>query len=168
MPQPTYKEEESNLADKETSAQLSTEEEVRMLKEELAQKEKELESLGGKFEEKAKIEEEKPKPKEEEIKKEKEKIRVSPEDPSKVKLPQKVTKSAKVKKINDDIASDLKEIMSMDKPKQVKALVYLAFKKGVNYAANIADQLKDPYLLDEFHDTLVDNLYDLLKKKKKI
>ncbi|NQU99465.1 MAG: hypothetical protein HQ538_01895, partial [Parcubacteria group bacterium] len=108
------------------------------------------------------------KPREKEIKKEKEKIRISPDDPSKVKLPQKIAKPSKKKKLDDDIAADLKAIMAMDKPKQVKTLVYLAFKKGVNYAAGIADQLKDPYLLDEFHDTLVDNLYDLLKKKKKI
>lgn len=166
MSQPIYKEEEGSLNNEETKASLTTEEEVKILKKELARKEKELESLGGKSEETTKTVKEKPK--EKEIKKEKEKIRISPDDPGKVKLSQKITKSAKVKKLDDDIAADLKEIMSMDKPRQVKTLVYLAFKKGVNYAANIASQLKDPYLLDEFHDTLVDNLYDLLKKKKKI
>lgn len=159
---------EESISDiKDVKSQLTTEEEVRMLKKELAQKEKELESFREKPQERTVVIAEKQK-KEEDIKKEKEKIRISPDDPNKAKLSQKITKPAKVKKINDDIADDLKEIMSMDKPKQVKTLVYLAFKKGVNYAANIADQLRDPYLLDEFHDTLVDNLYDLLKKKKKI
>ncbi|NQV12916.1 MAG: hypothetical protein HQ530_01290 [Parcubacteria group bacterium] len=69
---------------------------------------------------------------------------------------------------DDDLVADLKHVMSLDKPKQVKVLVYLAFKKGVHHAFNIAKKLKDPYLLDEFHDTMVDELYDLLIKKKKI
>lgn len=154
--------EEKDLPDSMGDRQLSTEEEVRMLKEELAKKEKELESLkpGAEKISGDLIQEES---KEEEIKSEQEKIRVSSEEPGKVKLPKKVTQPKKIQ--DEDIASDLKEIMSMEKPKQVKTLVYLAFKKGVNYAANIASQLKDPYLLDEFHDTMVDNLYDLLKKK---
>ena len=160
------KKEEVNLGAEQTKNQLSTEEEVKILKEELTQKKRELALLQEKPEEKAKITEEKTK--EKEIKKEKKRIRISPDNSSRVKLFQKFIKSNKAKKLDDDLAADLKKIMSMDKPKQVKTLVYLAFKKGVNYATNIANQLKDPYLLDEFHDTLVDNLYDLLKKKKKI
>ena len=69
---------------------------------------------------------------------------------------------------DEDIVTDLRHVMSLDKPKQVKVLVYLAFKKGVHHAFNIARKLKDPYLMDEFHDTMVDELYDLLVKKKKI
>jgi hypothetical protein len=166
MPQIISKKEEPSLGVEQTKNQLSTEEEVKILKEELAKKEKELALLQEQPIEKDKIKEEKTK--EKEIRKEKEKIRISPDNSSRVKLSQKFVKTNKAKKLDDDIAADLKQIMSMDKPRQVKTLVYLAFKKGVNYAANIANQLKDPYLLDEFHDTLVDNLYDLLKKKKKI
>ncbi|MBU1178491.1 hypothetical protein KJ903_04745 [Patescibacteria group bacterium] len=69
---------------------------------------------------------------------------------------------------DEEIVADLRHVMSLDKPKQVKVLVYLAFKKGVHHAFNIAKKLKDPYLLDEFHDTMVDELYDLLIKKRKI
>lgn len=69
---------------------------------------------------------------------------------------------------DEDLVADLRHVMSLDKPKQVKVLVYLAFKKGVHHAFHIAKRLKDPYLLDEFHDTMVDELYDLLVKKKKI
>lgn len=80
------------------------------------------------------------------------------------------TKSTPVSKImkDEDLVQDLKDIMVLEKPKQVKVLVYLAFKKGVHHAANIAKKLKDPYLMDEFHDTLVSELYSLLIKKKKI
>ena len=69
---------------------------------------------------------------------------------------------------DEELVADLRHVMSLDKPKQVKVLVYLSFKKGVHHALHIAKKLKDPYLLDEFHDTLVDELYDLLIKKKKI
>ena len=69
---------------------------------------------------------------------------------------------------DEELVQDLKDVMNLDKPKQVKVLVYLAFKKGVHHAANIAKKLKDPYLMDEFHDTLVSELYSLLIKKKKI
>lgn len=161
-----FKKEKGNLSDGEKGSVLSTEDEVKKLKEELAKKEKELESLKQsevKKEAKMSPAEES---KEEEIKKEEEKIKESSEKPRRIKLPQKITQPTKSQ--DDDMDDDLKEIMSMDKPKQIKTLVYLSFKKGVNYAANIASRLKDPYLLDEFHDTLVDNLYDLLKKKKKI
>ena len=69
---------------------------------------------------------------------------------------------------DEDLIRDLKDVMALEKPKQVKVLVYLAFKKGVHHAAHIAKKLKDPYLMDEFHDTLVSELYSLLLKKKKV
>lgn len=67
-----------------------------------------------------------------------------------------------------ELIADLEKIMSLNRPKQVNALVLLTFKKGVNHAANVAFKLKDPYLLDEFHDALVDELHDYLVKKGKI
>lgn len=167
MSQPILNKKESVNDSKVDLSELSTEDEVKMLKQELQKKQKELESVIS--EKKAETEATQEEPKEKEIKKEKEKIRISPEDPSKSKQPQKIKKFKKSRKpLDDDIAEDLKEIMSMDKPKQVKTLIVLAFQKGVYYAANIADKLKDPYLLDEFHDTIVDDVYELLKKKKKI
>lgn len=86
----------------------------------------------------------------------------------------KTTPSAKAQEVvspvmtDADLVKDLQSVMSMDKPQQVKTLIYLAFKKGVRYSFSIAKQLKDPYLLDEFHDTLVDELYQQLLKKRKI
>ena len=58
--------------------------------------------------------------------------------------------------------------MAMDKPKQVKALVVLSFKKGIRHAIAVAEKLNNPYLLDELHDTLVDELYNELIKNKKL
>ncbi len=90
----------------------------------------------------------------------------------KEKIPEKKQKvsgkSKKTKKQKDDLYQDLQSIMSMDKPKQIKALVYISFKKGIRHAVSLAKELDDPYLLDEFHDTLVEELYDYLVKKKKL
>jgi hypothetical protein len=143
---------------------LTTEEEVQRLREELTKKEEALrvqsekeaprelvkESMVEKGEEKA----------------EKEKIKLAKEQPSKAPPPKPVAPPPQIK--DADLAEDLKYVMSLDKPKQVKTLVYISLKKGVNHAANLAKQMKDPYILDEFHDTLVNQLYDILKKRKKI
>lgn len=51
---------------------------------------------------------------------------------------------------------------------QVKTLCELAFQKGVEVALKAAQELNNPYVLDEFHDTLVDQLYDRLISEKKI
>ncbi|MFA6296202.1 MAG: hypothetical protein WC663_02525 [Patescibacteria group bacterium] len=82
--------------------------------------------------------------------------------------PAKEQKTVSPSMTDADLVKDLQSVMTMDKPQQVKTLIYLAFKKGVRYSFSIAKQLKDPYLLDEFHDTLVDELYQQLLKKRKI
>jgi hypothetical protein len=51
---------------------------------------------------------------------------------------------------------------------QVKTLCDLAFQKGVEAALKAAQELNNPYVLDEFHDALVDQLYDRLISEKKI
>ncbi len=51
---------------------------------------------------------------------------------------------------------------------QVKILCELAFQKGVDVALKSAQELNNPYVLDEFHDTLVDQLYERLISEKKI
>lgn len=142
---------------------LPTEEEVRRLREELQAKEAELAHL--REIKKGKIEAIFPKEAERKIEKEKEEILAVKEKPIKVP-PKRIVPGPKIKE--EDIAMDLKRVMSLAKPRQVKVLIYFAFKKGLNYAALIAQKLKDPYILDEFHDTLIDELYEILKKRKKI
>ncbi|MBU3964780.1 hypothetical protein KJ695_02020 [Patescibacteria group bacterium] len=50
----------------------------------------------------------------------------------------------------------------------VAVLVSMAFNKGIYQAVKSARDLNNPYLLDRFHDTLVNELYDQLVKQKKI
>lgn len=146
---------------------LSTEEEVRRLRQELAAKEEELARLRERKQKK--VEAIFPKERKEEIakkiEKEKEEIIAIKEKPTKAPPP-KVAPPPKIKE--KDLAVDLQHVMSLSKPRQVKVLIYFAFKKGLHYATSIASKLKDPYILDDFHDTLVDELYNLLKKKRKI
>lgn len=65
-----------------------------------------------------------------------------------------------------DIAGQLPQVLVADE--QVKALCKLAFQKGVEAALKAAQELNNPYILDEFHDALVDQLYDRLISEKKI
>ncbi len=51
---------------------------------------------------------------------------------------------------------------------QVQMLCNLAFEKGVDAAIEAAKELDNPYVLDEFHDAMVGQLYEKLKKEGKI
>jgi len=147
---------------------MPTEQEIERLRQELAAKEAELKRLKETRKEKVKAifkgekKEEGPK----KIEREKEEIMAVKEKPTIAPPPSQPKKSAQIH--DEAIVKDLQHVMSLPKPRQVKVLIYFAFKKGLNHAVNIAQKMKNPYILDEFHDTLVDELYDLLKKKKKI
>lgn len=62
-------------------------------------------------------------------------------------------------------AQDLK---GLEKNQQLKSLVDLAFQKGITYATDVARHLDSAYLMDEFHDTLVDKLHKELVEKGKL
>ena len=66
------------------------------------------------------------------------------------------------------VAEDVQNLLSYEKNQQLKALVDLAFTKGVNHAADVARQLDSPYLMDEFHDTLIDQLHKELVARGKL
>lgn len=148
---------------------LPTEQEIERLRQELAAKEGQLQRL--REMKKEKVETIFPQEKKEEIRKkieeEKEEIGLLKEKPGTAPPPKPKAKISPVIK-DEHLVRDLQYVMSLPKPRQVKVLVYFAFKKGLHYAIHIAEHLKNPYILDEFHDTLVDELYELLKKKKKI
>jgi len=57
-----------------------------------------------------------------------------------------------------------------DEPKerQVELLIQMTFDKGVMEAVEVAKNLNNPYLLDEFHDALVDHLYNKLVEEGKL
>ena len=138
----------------------NVEDEIQKLRQELAVKEKKL-AEHKELQEPVSTKLKKP---------EEEKIKEAEKVIEEIKTPKKPSKKAPPSPIMTDesLVEDLQKIMAMKKPQQIKVLVYLAFKKGVRYTFNIAKQLKDPYLLDSFHDTLVDELYNLLIKKHKI
>lgn len=66
------------------------------------------------------------------------------------------------------VAKKAKEIEEEPKERQIQLLVDLAFEKGISHAIDVARSLNSPYLLDEFHDTLVDELYNKLVEQGKL
>lgn len=51
---------------------------------------------------------------------------------------------------------EVESLKRIEKNQQLKGLIDLAFQKGVVYATEVARGLDNPYLVDEFHDTLID------------
>ena len=66
------------------------------------------------------------------------------------------------------IQQHVKQIKNLDQENQVKRLCDLAFAKNLNFAIQVARNLDNAYVLDEFHDALVDQLYRELVAKKKL
>jgi len=56
----------------------------------------------------------------------------------------------------------------LDKDRQLKILVDLAFAQGIDKAVAAAKATGDAYLIDEFHDTLIDELHQQLIDKGKL
>lgn len=50
----------------------------------------------------------------------------------------------------------------------IEELVALALAKGLASALKIANSLKNPHILDEFHDTLADKYYEKLLETRKL
>jgi hypothetical protein len=66
------------------------------------------------------------------------------------------------------VKEETQKFKGLEKNQQLKGLVDLAFQKGVIYATEVARNLDNPYLLDEFHDTLIDELRQELIKTGKL
>ena len=58
-----------------------------------------------------------------------------------------------------------KEIEKMSYPEKIGTLISLSFEKGIEEATSIAVSLGNPSLVDEFHDTLIDQYKDRLIKE---
>lgn len=67
-----------------------------------------------------------------------------------------------------DKKPEAEKFKGLEKNQQLKNLVDLAFQKGIIYAADVAKDLDNPYLMDEFHDTLVDKLHKELVARGKL
>jgi hypothetical protein len=66
------------------------------------------------------------------------------------------------------IAHDVKSISAMDESHKIEMLVGLALDKGIAHSIEVADGLKDPFILDMLHDKLVGELHDRLVKERKL
>ena len=62
-------------------------------------------------------------------------------------------------------AAPAKKAGIMEKNPKVKALVDIAFREGVAKAVEEAKKTGDAYLIDAFHDALIDEVYDILLKE---
>jgi len=64
--------------------------------------------------------------------------------------------------ISGKIKKEVEGLKKLDRENQVKKLCELAFEQGLNFAIEAAKNLDNAYVLDELHDTLVDELREKL------
>ncbi|OWK27061.1 MAG: hypothetical protein US76_00340 [Parcubacteria group bacterium GW2011_GWA2_38_13b] len=76
---------------------------------------------------------------------------------------------SKTKPVNGSSTKQIKEQTAATKGtarrRQIKILADLAMEKGVHYAVAMAKKIDNAYILDELHDTLIDELYEELKSR---
>jgi len=65
-------------------------------------------------------------------------------------------------------AQTAQKLKDQPKDRQIQLLIEMAFEKGVVEAVEVAKNLDNPYLLDEFHDALVDEFYKKLVEQGKL
>lgn len=70
--------------------------------------------------------------------------------------------------ISEEAQEEAKRVKDLPQERQIQALVDLSFQKGLRHSIDTARALKNPYILDAFHDTLVDHLYKELVEKGKL
>ena len=61
--------------------------------------------------------------------------------------------------LKSQVQDDTNNVAVLEEEKKIKHLLALAEKKGVIYAVKIAKDMDDPYLLDKFHDLLIEKGY---------
>ena len=69
---------------------------------------------------------------------------------------------------NDDTTQKAQELQEKEHEHIIKELVAMALTKGIFSAIAVAKKLKNPHLLDDFHNALVDHYYDALVQSRKI
>jgi len=60
------------------------------------------------------------------------------------------------------------ELKRYEKTQQLKGLIDIAFQKGISYAVDVVREMDNPFLMDELHDVLVDELRKELIDKGKL
>jgi len=66
------------------------------------------------------------------------------------------------------IIQNASQIKNQPKERQIQFLIDLALEKGISEAVSTAKSLESPYIIDELHDALTDNLYYQLVKEGKL
>ena len=69
---------------------------------------------------------------------------------------------------DDDATKQAEELQEKEHEHIVQELVALSLTKGIFVAIAVAKKLKNPHLLDDFHDALGDHYYDKLVQSRKI
>jgi len=95
-----------------------------------------------------------------EIIKEEEVIKQEEKKPEK-QIEKEATPAAPKSKLSSKIQNQIKRLKDLDKETQIKELCKLAFS-DLDLAVSVAKGLNNAYVLDEFHDALVNELYDKL------
>jgi len=88
-----------------------------------------------------------------------EKIGEKPTTPTAISREEELTEEEKL---------SLKKIKNLTKEKQLETLEDIALWKGLSPAIKIARALNNAYILDEFHDNLIDKLYKELLSRGKL
>ncbi len=84
-------------------------------------------------------------------------------------IDEKIAESFSIAPVLQQVAQQT-AVKLKDEPKkrQIELLIQMAFDRGVIEAVEIAKNLDSPYLLDEFHDALIDHLYNKLVEEGKL
>lgn len=162
-----YSENRQNIEEKKEK---SLREEVEKLKKLLDVKEKELKSTVKKASLKEEILLVREKLKSRRI--EYEKIRETKEDKEQNETPDFVSDQLTTKRqfapTSQQVKVIAKQTSDADIQHQLTILVNLTLTKSIYYAVKTAKKIGNAYLLDRFHDLIVNELYEDLVKKKKI
>lgn len=69
---------------------------------------------------------------------------------------------------DEEVLRKADELREKEHEHVIEELVKIAFSKNLLSALKVANSLRNPHLLDEFHDTLADNYYQKLLESRKL
>jgi len=75
---------------------------------------------------------------------------------------------AGISAFDDDAQKAVLELNEKEHEAVVTELIAMAFSKGMTQAMKAANALKNPHILDDFHDKLADKYYEKLLEARKI
>ena len=86
---------------------------------------------------------------------EKKEILTQEEEAIKEELKREINAMSLDENLKKEAEDKARKIGALDEEKKLKHLLEIAKNKGVLFAIKIAEEMKDPYILDTFHDLLV-------------